>query len=370
MSLRNRSRAPEHFAPATPQRTAAREIPSKHANPLKQKDNILKSSVAAASTVVLSVLLTAGVTAQPPGRGASQNGRATPGFDRSRFVPLEDGVFEPFHVTETQSLRSALDAGLVSADTSVLVTHTGRSRLALLMEQMAFHHVAQGRTDGQHWLVSFCVVCNTGTRLVPIVGGKPAHFTPAGAYDAMLVMRDVETGTLWNHITGEALDGPRVGSSLGPAGNALQMNVGRALAMDPKVRVAISDRMYFAAGRLHGTARGFLVDTHDNASSRNEAARQASIRSTRTAADPRAVLSDVFASTLGVEDRRRSRMDLGLGIWSGVVSRFYPLEQIRQSGGAIIDRINGRRVLVHVDPEVHIPVALFVESTRARMDGA
>jgi hypothetical protein len=27
-------------------------------------------------------------------------------------------------------------------------------------------------------------------------------------------------------------------------------------------------------------------------------------------------------------------------------------------------------VLVHVDPDMHIPAALFVESTRARMDGA
>jgi hypothetical protein len=147
------------------------------------------------------------------------------------------------------------------------------------------------------------------------------------------------------------------------------MNVGRALAMEPKVRVAISDRMYFAAGRLHGTASGFLVDKHDDASSRSEAARKASIRSTQSAADPRAVLSGVFAATLGNEDRRRSRMDLGLGIWGGVVSRFYPLEQIRQRGGAFIDRINGRRVLVYVDPEMHIPVALFVESARARMDG-
>jgi hypothetical protein len=63
-------------------------------------------------------------------------------------------------------------------------------------------------------------------------------------------------------------------------------------------------------------------------------------------------------------------MDLGLGIWAGVVRRFYPMDVIRQNGNAFIDRIDGQRVLVYIDPETQIPTAVFVESARARMDGA
>ena len=82
------------------------------------------------------------------------------------------------------------------------------------------------------------------------------HFDNVGLYDALFVMQDRESKTLWNHITGQALYGPMVGRSLGPVGNLLQTNVTQALALDPATQVAISDRMYFAGGRQFGTAGG------------------------------------------------------------------------------------------------------------------
>ena len=82
--------------------------------------------------------------------------------------------------------------------------------------------------------------------MVPTIDGKTHHFNNVGLYDAVFVMQDTETKTLWNHITGEAIYGPLVGHNLGPVRNLLQMNVKQALAMDPKMRIAISDRIYFA----------------------------------------------------------------------------------------------------------------------------
>src|SRR5947209_9094025 len=83
------------------------------------------------------------------------------------------------------------------------------------------------------------------------------HFNNVGLYDALFVMQDAETKTLWNHITGEAVYGPLLGRSLGPIANLLQMNVKQALELDPKMQIAISDRVYFAGGRQFGTADGF-----------------------------------------------------------------------------------------------------------------
>src|SRR5262249_47176082 len=83
------------------------------------------------------------------------------------------------------------------------------------------------------------------------------HFDNVGLYDALFVMQDRESKTLWNHITGEAEDGPLVGRTLGPLTNLLQMDVKQALLMDPKMRIAISDRLYFAGGKQFGTASGF-----------------------------------------------------------------------------------------------------------------
>jgi hypothetical protein len=93
------------------------------------------------------------------------------------------------------------------------------------------------------------------------------------------------------------------------------------------------------------------------------------VQSTNTAPAPRATLSEIFAATLGEEDPRRPRMDLGLGIWSGPIRRYYPMELIRQNGNALLDEIQGRRVLVYVDPITFIPAALYVNATRARLDG-
>ena len=280
-------------------------------------------------------------------------GPAKPGFDVSRFNYSMHGTFEPFVVTSTVSVRDALNARKIASDTDVLVTTTAGGPVALLTEQMAYHHIAQGRTGGQDWLVSFCVVCNTATRLVPKVNGAVARFITAGAYDGLMVMQDDATGTIWNHVTGEALYGPGVGSTLGAPGNVLHATVKQLLAAAPDARIAISDRAYFADGKRHGTLEGIAL-----------------LGRRHGRPDDRTALSDVFIATLGTEDKRRPRMDLGLGIWWDGGSRYYPRDLLRQRGGTLIDRVNGRSLLVYIDPDTSTPAAMFVNATRARVDGS
>jgi hypothetical protein len=83
------------------------------------------------------------------------NGPAKSGFDISRFSNSGNGRFETFYVRATQPLREVLNAGRIAEDTRVLVTDTAGGRLALLADQMAFHHIAQGNAGGKDWLVSF-----------------------------------------------------------------------------------------------------------------------------------------------------------------------------------------------------------------------
>ena len=54
-----------------------------------------------------------------------------------------------------QVLAQALADGTVSEDMAVLVTDTARGTLALLTDQMWYHHLAQGREGGEPWMVSF-----------------------------------------------------------------------------------------------------------------------------------------------------------------------------------------------------------------------
>jgi hypothetical protein len=173
--------------------------------------------------------------------------------------------------------------------------------------------------------------------LVPSIdGSEMLHFENVGLYDGLFVMQDVESKTLWNHISGEALYGPHVGRTLGPVGNLLQMNAEEALEFDPTMRVAISDRPF------SGMGRNFL--------------------------DENAELMEMFIETLGEEDTRRPRMDMGLGIWTAETRRYYPMEDIRDAG-AIIDELDGREILVFIDPQSATPTALFVNARSATVEG-
>ena len=76
-------------------------------------------------------------------------------FDITRARLGAGSRFEPFRVSETQSLSDALAAGIVEFDTRLLVMEHAAGRLALLTDQMAYHHVAQGDIAGEPWMVSF-----------------------------------------------------------------------------------------------------------------------------------------------------------------------------------------------------------------------
>ena len=80
---------------------------------------------------------------------------ARPPFDRDRLWYADSTIFAPFRVTDSEPLRAALAAGRLADETGVLVLEHPAGRLALVTDQMAYHHVAQGELAGEPWLVSF-----------------------------------------------------------------------------------------------------------------------------------------------------------------------------------------------------------------------
>jgi len=83
------------------------------------------------------------------------DGPAKPGFDIKRFSNLGNGWFQTFYPKKYESLRKALDQGQVSATTRLLVLETAAGRLALINDQMVFHHIAQGKAGGKDWMATF-----------------------------------------------------------------------------------------------------------------------------------------------------------------------------------------------------------------------
>jgi len=83
------------------------------------------------------------------------DGPATPGFDIDRFSNSGNGWFETFHVEQIRPLHDVLAAGEVVSDTRLLVLETVAGPLALLIDQMGYHHIAQGQVDGKDWMATF-----------------------------------------------------------------------------------------------------------------------------------------------------------------------------------------------------------------------
>lgn len=75
-----------------------------------------------------------------------------PPIDRSRAKLMKTGFqFVPFRPTVTTPLAAVP----LEPDEELIVFSRGGESRALLMKEMAYHHVAQGELAGEPYLVSF-----------------------------------------------------------------------------------------------------------------------------------------------------------------------------------------------------------------------
>lgn len=165
------------------------------------------------------------------------------------------------------------------------------------------------------------------------------HFEYRGLYDGVSFLSDRETGSYWHHITGEAMDGPLAGRRL-PAANLLHMTVKQALAEQPDMLVALSDRP---------------------------------MRDERPRFWPRLervpVLGERFKRTMAREDTRRPELDVGLGVWTVAEQRYYPLEALRAAGNVIVDAWGDRRVAIVYPQGAVAPQAFYTTASGGRWEG-
>jgi hypothetical protein len=150
-------------------------------------------------------------------------------------------------------------------------------------------------------------------------------------------MYDKESGSHWNHMTGEAVRGPLKGTTL-PIENVFHTTVGQVLAENPDALLAWSQHP--AALRGSGDGGGTL---------RRMLARITGV-------------PDMFPATMGEEDDRRDRMEMGIGIWKGDLARYYPMPVVRAWDDVIFDSFGGDNVLIYYDPSAF---ALLAERTNA-----
>ena len=176
--------------------------------------------------------------------------------------------------------------------------------------------------------------------MAPSIDGVTHTFAEHGLYDGLFLMRDEETGTFWDHLTGEAVYGPRVGTVLEIA-NLLHSRAGQVLANDPDALIALSDR---------------ALRTDEDMEPRSLLARV------------RGRLNRMFNSTIEEEDARLPTMDIGLGIWDGEEARYYSYERVVADGRAVLDTFRGQRTLVFLDPSSYVLSSFLVDAESLRWD--
>ena len=145
--------------------------------------------------------------------------------------------------------------------------------------------------------------------MTPRVGDDVHWFAEHGLYDGLFLMKDEETGTFWDHMTGKAVYGPLAGESLAVEAGLVQTTVEQVLRTTPDALITLSDR---------------AIRTDD----------QMKVGGLVAGIGRR--LGGMFQATVKAEDDRRPTMDLGIGVWSENVARYYPLDVVRARGRAVV----------------------------------
>lgn len=177
--------------------------------------------------------------------------------------------------------------------------------------------------------------------MTPRVDGEVHWFAEQGLFDGLFLMRDEESGTFWDHMTGKAVYGPEVGSSL-EVQPLVMTTAEQALEMAPDALITLSDQAI---------------------------RRDSDMKVEGLMAGIRGRLNAFFQGTVAAEDDRRPTMDLGLGLWTDTDATYYPMDRVREEGRAVVDLFNGQNVLVFIDPKTFVLSGFIVEGDDPEWDG-
>jgi hypothetical protein len=254
-------------------------------------------------------------------------------------IPGVDVVFPPFNVAHYHDLTAALAKRKVDPQTRLMVFDVGQHTLALVLQQMAYHHVAQGQLDGQAWAAFFCVSCNMGTTLTPMVNGRVHRFRVTGIYNSISMMSDDETGSVWEHVTGECIRGALQGAQL-QTRPAQYLTAAQLVEAVPDARIALS----------RASLRSRLLN----------------VLLLRRMLRPAGYMPGAFRLSMTKRDKRLPELEMGLGIWMNGQARFYPMRTIKSLNNALVDTLGQQQIVVYVDPVSGTPAA---HRTTAQIQG-
>jgi hypothetical protein len=159
-------------------------------------------------------------------------------------------IFEKmFHPYGSPSFVTA-DEVKVDPDDKVLAVTIGQDARAYPIRTMGYHHIVNDTVSGVPIAVTYCTLCHTGLVWSRVLDGKTLYFHLGGINNGNALLRDEETGSIWQQSTGEAIFGPLKGRQLKevrsnelsfalwrseqPTGQVLKPDLAYAAEYDPK----------------------------------------------------------------------------------------------------------------------------------------
>jgi hypothetical protein len=135
-------------------------------------------------------------------------------FAAAGAVLTHVNIFEKmFHPYDSPAFAGA-DAVKVDADDKVLAVVVDTEARAYPIRTMGYHHIVNDTVGGAPIAVTYCTLCHTGMVWSRVMDGKTLHFRLAGINNGNALLRDEETGSIWQQSTGQAIFGQLKGRQL------------------------------------------------------------------------------------------------------------------------------------------------------------
>ncbi len=187
--------------------------------------------------------------------------------------------------------------------------------------------------------------CNSGVSLIPEVKGQHEWFAAQGLFNGLVLLGDKTTGSYWDHITGECVYGEPKGVQLEFTDfDLVYTTVSGALKMRPHAHIALSTNLP-TKGKFMSLVSRFMHKLMGNR------------------------LPPRFLKTMGEEDTRRERMDIGLGLWTPTTQRYYPLEVIKAHPAGLFDTVDGETLFVYYNESAQATDAFYINAHDAQLSG-
>ncbi len=246
----------------------------------------------------------------------------------------ERGRFKPWHISEHHKGKKLTDVKLKN-DAVLLIIEQNGEAIGFLKNEIIYHHVVQGHFNNEPFMISYCVMCNAGVVMKPIINDEYHLFEAVGVYNGQLLNQDLKTNSLWNHLLGECLHGDYVGEKL-ETSYLKETNLEDAKSDYPNLQLYVSGQ-HKVIKTLFATAMTILD---------------------RISIFRKNFLPDFFIKTIVHEDRSLPRMTKGLVVKINDNTKFYETNMI-QTG--MMDEIDGEVISIY---KKKIPYALDSSKNR------